>query len=85
MRDSLEKGFAINYCLNTYQLSSDSLLYHYFNDESLRLLKPYSDTMLIQNWNKDYEIITKQMERKTKAIIQTYNNALIKNKTYANP
>jgi phosphoglycerol transferase MdoB-like AlkP superfamily enzyme len=85
MRDSLEKGFAINYCLNTYQLFSDSLLYHYFNDESLRLLKPYSDTMLIQNWNKDYEIITKQMERKTKAIIQTYNNALIKNKTYANP
>ena len=84
MRDRMESGFAFNYCLNTYQLFSDTLLYHYFNEESLRLLKPYSDTMLVQNWNKDYFNITRQMEIKTKAIIQTYNNDLIKNRTYAN-
>jgi len=81
MNDTSNKGYAINYVLNTHQYITDSLVFHYYNEEPLRLLNYKKDTMLRSNLLLDYPQRTKELELKTKAFIQTYHHDLIHNQT----
>lgn len=73
-----EKGFAINYLNNMYQfIQGDHVLY--FDGKKSVGLYNYKNDITLSIPLNSADSIGVSMERKCKAVIQTYNNALINN------
>lgn len=75
---SNEKSFAFNYN-NAYQYFEDDYLLIFDGTQTTALYNFKEDKMLKQNLIEIEEDRVSEMERKIKAIIQQYNNRLIKN------
>ncbi|MCZ8355775.1 MAG: hypothetical protein O9340_13630 [Cyclobacteriaceae bacterium] len=75
---SNEKSFAFNYN-NAYQFFEDDYLLIFDGTQTTSLYNFKEDKMLKQNLIEKEKDRVYEMERKIKAIIQQYNNRLIKN------
>ena len=75
-------GFAINYLNNVYQFIQGDYVLHFNGEETIGFFNVKKDSLLIHPLKSDTAILSKRntMEQQTKAVIQTYNEALIDNK-----
>ncbi len=78
--DSTQGGFAVNYLNDTYQYIEGDYSLILDTVQGNSLYKFTSDSLLTRNLVSIDTLRTARMERKIKAIIQTYNDALINNK-----
>lgn len=74
--------YAINYLNNVYQYVEDDFVLHFNGDKSIGFYNYRVDSLLGNNLIGDTSFLKQieAMEDRCKAIVQTYNNALIHNK-----
>jgi phosphoglycerol transferase MdoB-like AlkP superfamily enzyme len=75
-----DDGYAINYLSGIYRYIEGDYTYWFDGKESVGLYNIKNDKMLKNNLLNKEQIVEKQMQKKLKAIIQTYNNSVINNK-----
>ncbi len=73
------ESFAVNYMNGVYQIIMDEYSLLYDGEKTLGLYNYLSDVRFAKNVYKDSTERARRMEKKLKAIIQTYNNSLIRN------
>ena len=78
--DSTTSHFAINYINNTYQLIENGYALQFDGKQSLSLYNINKDSLLQQNLINSDPLIKYTLDKKIKAIIQSYNNRLINNR-----
>lgn len=85
--DTNQEGFAINYLNNIYQFVEGDFVIHFDGEKTVGYYNYINDSLLHHNLRSDERMIA--MERKCKAVIQTFNYALINNQqsveTYSPP
>jgi len=81
--DSTTSHFTANYNNGIYQLIENDFALFFDGINSLELYNIKTDPLLSTNLIKTNKILVKQMENRLKAIIQNYNNRLIRNKLTA--
>ena len=81
-KDTLTRAFAINYLNHVYQYVEDDFLIHFNGEKVLGFYNYAQDSLLNKPLKEDKEFAErlKAMENRCKAIVQTYNQALIQNK-----
>ena len=82
--DSTSEHFAINYINNTYQLIENGYILQFDGKQVLSLYNINKDSLLNQNLINSDIVIENYLNKKIKAIIQSYNNRLINNKMNIN-
>jgi phosphoglycerol transferase MdoB-like AlkP superfamily enzyme len=86
--DSTQSHYAFSYSSDgdAYQLIEHNYSFGFNGQKAIELYNLSKDSLLQTNLiDTDTTSIKHQMEQKTKAIIQTYQQALINNKMYVNP
>lgn len=71
--------FAVNYINNTYQLIQGDYSFQFDGEKSIALYNYQQDPLMHHNLLSKEVTLAKQMEKKLKAIIQQYQQALIAN------
>ena len=79
--DSTQERFAVSYLEGTYQLFQDNYVLTFASDKQLHLYNYKSDLLMQKDSVLYLPQRAKKMKNKLKAIIQTYNNNLIYNRT----
>lgn len=74
-----KNNFCINYSSGIYQFMNDSCLLQFNGEESIALYNHKNDSLLTQNILKENILQANEMETKLKAIIQSYQQKLLKN------
>ncbi|MCX6296665.1 MAG: LTA synthase family protein [Bacteroidetes bacterium] len=77
--DSTAQRFALVFNSNTYQIVENNYSLEFDGEKATELYDFKNDSLLAQNLIIKKPELAKQMERKTKAIIQTYQQSLINN------
>lgn len=74
--------YAVNYLNNVYQYVEDDFVLHFNGDKTIGLYNYKVDSLMNNNLMRDAAFLKQieEMEERSKAIVQTYNNALIHNK-----
>jgi phosphoglycerol transferase MdoB-like AlkP superfamily enzyme len=80
--DSSSKGCAIQYYNNIYQMVQYPYVLLMTNGEAFYLGNAEADATMQVNLLANEKQIAIEMAKQLKAVIQTYNNRLVKNKTY---
>lgn len=78
--DEESSPFAINFINDTYQLIEEDLMLEFDGEQSIALYRYKLDPILENNLVEEDSLNRKQMERRIKAIIQQYQEALISNR-----
>ena len=78
--DTTKTHFAINYLNNTYVMFTGNYAIEFDGEESLGLYEFKKDNLFLNNLIKTNPEIYKPIEKRLKAIIQSYNYRLINNK-----
>lgn len=72
-------NFCVNYSSGIFQLINDSCLLQFDGEKSIALYNYKNDSLLSENKLSEEKKLVQEMENKLKAIIQTYQQRLIKN------
>jgi len=78
--DSTQTGFAVNYINDVYQLFQGDYLLQFDGNKTIAFYNFKTDSLLKNNFLGKEAEKQKEMETKLKAIVQTYNHAMINNK-----
>lgn len=78
--DTLENRYSVQYINRLYQIHDSKYVLVFDGKRTLGLYDFMKDVGLINNLAKKYPKITETMENKVKAMIQTYNYKMIRNK-----
>ncbi|HPD94423.1 MAG TPA: LTA synthase family protein [Tenuifilaceae bacterium] len=81
--DGKSEPFAVSYTNNTYQLVMRDYLLLFDGKKSVGLYQFKTDSLLLNNVQKEHPEEVKQMEQKIKAIIQQYNSRMIEDNLVA--
>jgi phosphoglycerol transferase MdoB-like AlkP superfamily enzyme len=74
-----KNNFCVNYSSGIYQFMNDSCLLQFNGEESIALYNYKNDSLLTKNVLTENQLQAKAMEIKLKAIIQSYQQRLLKN------
>ncbi len=77
--DSSSTGYAINFFNNIYQIIQNDYCLQFDGTNSIGLYRCKSDSLLQNNLIEKDTIVENALEKKLKAIIQTYNKGMIHN------
>lgn len=80
MLDSTHKGYAVNFISDVFQLFQDEKLLQFDGTKTIALYNYKTDSLLRENILGKEPETELQMERKLKAVIQTYYDGMINNK-----
>lgn len=80
--DTIQPHFAFTYSNNMFQLIEDGYSYGFNGQKSIDLYNIHADSLLQNNLVNADTTRMKRMEEKTKAIIQTFQQALINNQMH---
>jgi phosphoglycerol transferase MdoB-like AlkP superfamily enzyme len=83
--DSTQAHYAFSCSGETYQLIENKYSFDFNGQKAIELYDLSKDSLLQTNLVDTDTANIRRMEQKTKAIIQTYQQALINNKMYLNP
>ncbi|NVO01295.1 MAG: sulfatase-like hydrolase/transferase [Bacteroidetes bacterium] len=82
--DSTKNHFAVNYLNDTYVMFNENYALEFDGNKSLALYEFRTDSLFQNNLLKSKPQLSKSLEKKLKAIIQSYNYRLINNKLSVN-
>ena len=75
-----EGGFSITYLNGTYQMITAGFLLQFDGEQVLGLYDPDEDPLLENDLSDDFPDVRIDLERKLKAILQQYIDAMLNNK-----
>ena len=81
--DSISSGYAVNYNSGIYQIISGDYTFQFDGTSSIGLYNYKTDSLMKRNLLTKNPPLALQLSNRLKAIIQTYNHALIKNRMTA--
>lgn len=83
--DKTENRFAVNYAQGIYQLANDTFLLQFNGENTLSLYRYKTDSLLQHNVLHTEAATADKLEKKLKAYIQVYQQALINNRLTPEP